>query len=65
MPVSKLRPPKNVVKNFYRNSGMEQRSTAIAETVEQDTISRTEHLKAHRGAQAARMVSGGLCKSVR
>ena len=64
MPISKLKPPKGVVQNYYRNSGMEQRSAMVAGTVEQDTISRNEHLKSHRDAQAARMTSKGLCKSL-
>lgn len=64
MPISKLRPPKHIVRNYYKNSGMAQQSAMVDNVIKQDAKKRAEHFKTHRDAQVQAKISGKLCRSL-
>lgn len=65
MPTSRHKPPMNVVRDFYRNKGMDRQADVIGEAVETTRKDRSTLLKARKTAKAKEMVSGGLCKSLK
>lgn len=65
MPISKHRPPANVVEKFYRDRGMVRESDTIKDANKTVQEGRTERLQARRTAMAAEMASGGVCKAAR
>jgi len=65
MPISKHRPPANVVESFYRDRGRVEDSNAVRDASKTMQEGRTERLQARRDAMAAEMASGGVCKAAR